>query len=432
MFRLNYFQKAKRNSYWKNVSNRDWFDYRWQINNRVTNPDQLQKILNLTDEETQSIHNSLKILRMAITPYYLSQIDINDPLCPIRLQSVPTLAETNIAKSDFSDPLHEEEDCPVKGLEGVLTHRYPDRLIIYTTYQCAMYCRHCTRRRHAGESDLPTPWIKILMAVEYIKKTKTIRDVLITGGDPLTLSNDYLEKILNLIRSIDHVEIIRIGTRVPVTMPMRIDKKLCAMLKKYHPLWINTHFNHPKEMTDLSALACNMLADAGFPLGNQSVLLRRVNNHPLIMKKLVKLLVANRVRPYYIYQCDLSQGIEHFRTRVSEGIEIIEYLRGHTSGLAIPTFVVDGVGGGGKIPLMPNYTLSSGHHKWVFRNYEGLICSYTEPSNYFYEPPANVEKYIDPSDQNNLTGVAELLSDSDKTNIIPQDLQRLRRRKNIR
>jgi lysine 2,3-aminomutase len=200
------------------------------------------------------------------------------------------------------------------------------------------------------------------------------------------------------------------------------------MLKKYHPLWINTHFNHPKEMTDLAAKACNMLADAGIPLGNQSVLLRRVNNHPLVMKRLIKLLVANRVRPYYIYQCDLSQGIEHFRTRVSEGIEIMEYLRGHTSGFAIPTFVVDGVGGGGKIPLMPNYALSSGHNKWVLRNYEGLICSYTEPSNYSYEPPANVEKYIDVNDRENLTGVAELLSDTQKTNITPQNLQRLKRR----
>lgn len=428
MVQKHYFQKAKRNNYWKNIPDREWFDYRWQIKNRITTPKELQKILKLSDKETKSILNSLKILRMAITPYYLSQIDINDQLCPIRLQAIPTILETNIAKSDFSDPLHEEEDCPVKGLEGVLTHRYPDRLIIYVTYQCAMYCRHCTRRRHAGETDLPTPWAKILMVAEYVRKTRSVRDVLISGGDPLTLPQNYLEKIIKLFRNIDHVEIIRIGTRVPVTMPMRIDKKLCNMLKKYHPLWINTHFNHPKEMTDLSAFACNMLADAGIPLGNQSVLLRRVNNHPLVMKKLIKLLVANRVRPYYIYQCDLSQGIEHFRTRIAEGIEIIEYLRGHTSGFAIPTFVVDGIGGGGKIPIMPNYAISQGHKRWVLRNYEGLICNYTEPANYSYESPVNVEKYIDVSDQENLTGVAELLSDSQKTNIIPKDLLRFKRR----
>jgi len=201
------------------------------------------------------------------------------------------------------------------------------------------------------------------------------------------------------------------------------------MLKKYHPLWINTHFNHPKEMTDLSAKACNLLADAGIPLGNQTVLLRRVNNHPLIMKNLVKLLVANRVRPYYIYQCDLSQGIEHFRTRVSEGIEIIEYLRGHTSGFAVPIFTIDGIGGGGKMPLMPNYVLSQGHNKWVLRNYEGLICNYTEPANYTYEPPKNIEKYIDPNDKKNVTGVSELLSDSGKINIIPENLVRYQRRK---
>lgn len=429
MIKHRYFKKARKSDFWQNVSDHNWLDYRWQLQNRVSDPIVLQKILGLTDEETTQIQNSLKTLRMTITPYYLSQIDKNDEFDPIRLQAIPTVAETNISENDFVDPLHEEEDCPVPGLEGVLTHRYPDRLIIYVTYQCAMYCRHCTRRRHAGETDLPTPWIKLVKAAEYIKRTKTVRDVLISGGDPLTLPEYYLEKILNLIRNIDHVEIIRIGTRIPVTMPMRITEKLCSMLKKYHPLWINTHFNHPKEMTDLAAQACNLLADAGIPLGNQSVLLRRINNHPLIMKRLMKLLVTNRIRPYYIYQCDLSRGIEHFRTRVAEGIEIIEYLRGHTSGFAVPTFVVDGIGGGGKIPIMPNYLLSQGHNKLVLRNYEGLICNYTEPSNYSYEPPENIEQYIDESDEKNLTGVAELLSNANKTNIIPKNLIRYERRR---
>lgn len=425
-----FFAKARIHPFWKNISRREWLNWQWQIKNRVTDPRLLQKILNLSNEETLKIKNSLKILRMAITPYYLSQIDGNDPFCPIRLRAIPTINETKISRSDFSDPLHEEEDCPVKGLEGVLTHRYPDRLIIYVTYQCAMYCRHCTRRRHAGETDLPTPWPKILKAAEYIKKTKTVRDVLISGGDPLTLPDEYLEKILKLLRSIKHVEILRIGTSVPITCPMRINQKLCTMLKKFHPLWINTHFNHPKEMTDLSAQACARLADAGIPLGNQTVLLRRVNNHPLVMKNLVKLLVANRIRPYYIYQCDLSQGIEHFRTKISEGVEIIENLRGHTSGLAIPTFAVDGVGGAGKIPIMPNYVLSQGIKRWTLRNYEGLICNYTEPENYDYEPPANIEKYIDPNDRENLTGVAELLTNPNKFNIIPQNLNRYKRRTN--
>jgi lysine 2,3-aminomutase len=426
---IKYFAKSKIHSYWKNIKQRDWLNWNWQIENRITNPKTLQKILNLKDAETKKIEKSLKILRMAITPYYLSQIEQNNSECPIRLQAIPTLSETQISKSDFSDPLNEEEDCPVKGLEGVLTHRYPDRLIIYVTYQCAMYCRHCTRRRHAGETDFPTPWTKILMAAEYIRKTKTIRDVLISGGDPLTLSDQYVENILKLLRSIEHVEIIRIGTRTPVTLPMRITGKLCNMLKRYHPIWINTHFNHPKEMTDLASKACNMLADAGIPLGNQSVLLRRVNNHPLVYKKLVKLLVINRVRPYYLYQCDLIQGIEHFRTRVAEGIEIIEHLRGHTSGFAVPTFVIDGIGGGGKVPIMPNYVLSQGHNRWVLRNYEGLIFNYTEPANYTYEPPKNIEKYIDKNDLQKINGVNDLLTDPNLTNITPKDLFRHKRKK---
>lgn len=212
-------------------------------------------------------------------------------------------------------------------------------------------------------------------------------------------------------------------------MPMRIDDKLCLMLQKYHPLWINTHFNHPKEMTDLASIACNRLADAGIPLGNQSALLRKVNNHPLIIKRLVELLVANRIRPYYLFQCDLSQGIEHFRTRVAEGIEIIEYLRGHVSGFAVPTFAIDGLGGSGKIPLQPNYIISQGHDKWILRNFEGMICSYPEPSNYYYEPPKNIGKYINQEDEEHLSGVCELFSSSNVYTIIPTNLERLKRKK---
>lgn len=426
--RMKYFRKAKIHPYWKQIPQASWNDWKWQLANRITNPAKLQAILSLRKEETDIIAKSLNILRMAITPHYLSQIEEGNPLCPIRLQAIPTMAETVIGANEKQDPLHEEEDCP-PGLEGVLTHRYPDRLIIYITYQCAMYCRHCTRRRHAGETDLPTPWHKIEEAVSYIKRTKTVRDILISGGDPLTLSTPYLEKILKKLRAISHVEVIRFGTRTPVTMPMRIDRELCRMLKKYHPIWVNTHFNHPVEMTDLSSKACNMLADSGVVLGNQTVLLRRINNHPLVMKKLMKLLVVNRVRPYYIYQCDMSQGIEHFRTRVSEGIEIIEYLRGHTSGFAVPTFVVDGVGGGGKVPVAPTYAISQGHARWTFRNYEGLIFSYEEPEGYTYEPPHNVGKYIDEHDISLITGVSELLGESQVNNITPVGLARHKRRK---
>lgn len=423
-----HFAKARKHQYWKNIDENKWMDWKWQLQNRVTEPKQLQEILNLSDEETNEIVKSLKILRMAITPYYVSQIDIKDPNCPIRLQAVPTKLETDIKQEDSEDPLHEEEDCPVKGLEGILTHRYPDRLIIYVTYQCSMYCRHCTRRRHAGETDIPTPLKLIEKAVEYVKNNKSIRDVLLSGGDPFTLPTEHLEKIIKMLREIEHIEIIRLGTRTPVVMPMRIDSKLCGMLAKYHPIWVNTHFNHPKEMTDLASRACNLLADSGVPLGNQSVLLRKVNNHPLIFKKLVKLLVANRVRPYYIYQCDLSQGIEHFRTKVSEGIEIIEALRGHTSGFAVPTFVIDGLGGGGKVPVSPNYILSQSNHKWVLRNYEGLIFNYTEPVDYTYEPPSHIDRYIDEVDKQNILGISELLGDTEKINIVPKDLARHKRR----
>jgi lysine 2,3-aminomutase len=264
--------------------------------------------------------------------------------------------------------------------------------------------------------------------VEYIKKTKSIRDVLISGGDPFTLPTDYLEKIISAVREVGHVEVIRIGTRTPVTLPMRIDEALVSMLKKYHPVWVNTHFNHPREMTDMAARACARMTDAGIPVGNQTVLLRGVNNHPLIMKNLMKLLVANRVRPYYIYQCDLSQGIDHFRTRIAEGVEIIEFLRGHMSGFAVPNFVVDGIGGGGKVPIAPNYVLSQGHNKWVFRNYEGVIFTYEEPDGYSYQAPKNAEKYIDPNDRELVTGISGLLSENGKPNIVPQDLARLKRR----
>lgn len=429
MSKLLYFVQAQKHPYWKNIKDKQWSDWQWQIKNRVTDPKNLQKILKLSDKETADISHSLKILRMAITPYFLSQIDPKDPFDPIKLQAIPTIAETKISPSDFIDPLYEEEDCPVKGLEGILTHRYPDRLIFYVTYQCSMYCRHCTRRRHAGETDLPTPWKKILQVADYIKKTKTIRDVLISGGDPFTLLDNQLEKIIKLIRNIPHVEVIRIGTRTPVVCPMRITDKLCQMLKKYQPLWINTQFNHPKEMTDLVAKACVKLVDSGIPLGNQSVLLRRINNHPLVMRKLLHLLVANRIRPYYIFQCDLSQGIEHFRTKISEGIEIMENLRGHTSGFAIPTLVVDGPGGGGKVPVSPNYVLSQSHHKWVFRNYEGVIFNYTEPADYISDLPSNLEKYVERTSEQDRTGVNELLNPSSKKfNLIPQSLSRFKRR----
>lgn len=361
-----------------NVSDEDWNDWKWQVKNRVTTVEDLKKYIPLTSSEEKGITECLESIRMAITPYYLSLIDIENPYDPIRKQAVPTANELHKSLADLDDPLHEDSDSPVPGL----THRYPDRALLLITDKCAMYCRHCTRRRLVGQKDDGKPQDQIDAAIEYIRNTTVIRDVLLSGGDALLMSDERLEYIISKLREIPHVEIIRIGSRVPVVMPQRITDDLVNMLKKYHPIWINTHFNHPNEITEESSAACEKMANAGIPLGNQSVLLRGVNDCMHVMKKLVNDLVKIRVRPYYIYQCDLSNGLEHFRTPVAKGIEIIEGLRGHTSGYCVPTFVVDAPGGGGKTPAMPNYIISQSHGKVILRNFEGVITTYTEPTDY--------------------------------------------------
>lgn len=363
---------------YKDVSQEQWDDWHWQLKNRITDVETLKKVVNLTTEEEDGIRRCLESLRMAITPYYASLMDPQDPTCPIRRQAVPVAKELNMAATDMDDPLAEDVDSPVPGL----THRYPDRVLLLVTDQCSMYCRHCTRRRMAGATDKAMPGDQVERALEYIRNTPQIRDVLISGGDGLLISDHHLEKIISSLRAIEHVEIIRIGTRVPVVMPQRITEDLVAMLKKYHPVWVNTHYNHPKEITSEAKAALARLADAGIPLGNQSVLLKGVNDCVGVMKTLVHQLVKNRVRPYYIYQCDLSKGIEHFRTSVDKGIEIIEGLRGHTSGYAVPTYVVDAPGGGGKIPVMPQYLISQSPERVVLRNYEGVIATYAQPADY--------------------------------------------------
>jgi len=363
----------------RDVSDEQWNDWHWQLSNSIRGLDDLEGVINLTDEKRDDITKCLERFRMSITPYYASLMDPNYPRCPIRLQAVPTGFELIDEDSDLDDPLHEDTDSPSPGL----THRYPDRVLLLVTNRCSMYCRHCTRRRMVGVEDVHLAMDDIDRAIDYIRGNPMVRDVLISGGDPLIMATDRLEKILKKIRSIEHVEIIRIGSRVPVVLPMRIDEELVSMLKKYHPLYLNTHFNHPQEVTEESKRACAMLADAGINLGNQSVLLKDVNDCPSIMKKLVHLLLSIRVKPYYIYQCDLSRGIGHFRTSIVKGIEIIENLRGHTSGLAVPTFVVDAPGGGGKIPVMPNYVLSQSDRRIVLRNYEGVITTYTQPEDIF-------------------------------------------------
>jgi lysine 2,3-aminomutase len=402
--------KNNRKLMFPEVSNENWNDWKWQISNRIETLEELKKRINLTNEEEEGIKQSLKTLRMAITPYYLSLIDLENPHCPVRKQAIPTIAELHNASADLLDPLHEDEDSPTPGL----THRYPDRVLFLITDQCSMYCRHCTRRRFAGHHDSESPAERIDNAIKYIAKTPQVRDVVLSGGDALLVSDKMLESIISRLREIPHVEIIRIGTRTPVVCPQRITDDLVNMLKKYHPIWVNIHFNHPNEITPEAKIACEKLADAGINVGNQSVLLRGINDCPQIMKKLVCEMVKIRVRPYYIYQCDLSMGLEHFRTPVSKGIEIIENLRGHISGYAVPTFVVDAPGGGGKIPVMPNYLISQSPEKVVLRNFEGVITTYTQPTDYKSECEC-----ADCKDKLLSGGVASLLR-GDKLSLEPE------------
>ena len=421
--------ESRRKQLFPEVTDEQWNDWKWQVKNRIETLEDLKKYVKLTAEEEEGVRKTLSTLRMAITPYYLSLIDPNDPHDPVRRQCIPTALETHQAAADLLDPLHEDEDSPTPGL----THRYPDRVLFLITDMCSMYCRHCTRRRFAGQTDNECGPDRIEKALEYIEKTESVRDVLLSGGDALMVSDKKLEYIISRLRQIPHVEIVRLGTRTPVVCPQRITPELCDMLKKYHPVWINTHFNHPNEVTAESRRACEMLANAGIPLGNQSVLLRGVNDCVHVMKNLVHELVKMRVRPYYIYQCDLSMGLEHFRTPVSKGIEIIEGLRGHTSGFCIPTFVVDAPGGGGKTPVMPQYVISQAPGKVVLRNFEGVITTYTEPNEYHSEcncpecQAARAKEQV--AADKAVDGVISLL-EGERMNIEPKALKRHERNEN--
>lgn len=408
---------SRRETLFKQISDENWNDWHWQVKNRIATVEDLEKLVDISDDEKEAVYKCLEELRMAITPYYLSLIDPTNPDDVVRKMSIPTLRELEKGPDDIEDPLHEDGDSPTPGL----THRYPDRVLLLVTDQCSMYCRYCTRRRFAGHNDGGMSMSAIDKSIEYIKNTPSVRDVLISGGDPLLLSDERLEIILTKIRAIEHVEVIRIGTKTPVVMPQRITPELTKMLSKFHPLWINTHFNHPDEITEESKKACNMLSDAGIPLGNQSVLLAGINDKIHIMKKLMHELVKIRVRPYYLYQCDLSMGIGHFRTPVAIGLEIIEGLRGHTSGFCVPTFVIDAPGGGGKIPAMPNYIISQGYERIILRNYEGVITTYSEPEHYSFNQTHD-EKEIE------LDGVAGLLN-GQKLTIEPKELMRKKRTK---
>lgn len=368
---------SKRAQIYQDIPDEKWNDWRWQLSHRLNTVEDFEKIFPLTASEKEALHSD-HLFRVEITPYYASLIDPNDPNDPIRRQVVPTAEEIIPFTGMMEDSLAEDMHSPVAGL----VHRYPDRVLMLITTQCASYCRYCTRGRIVGDPNATFSREEFEKQIDYLKRTPQVRDVLLSGGDPLVLAPKLLEELLTRIREIPHIEVIRIGSRVPVFMPMRITDELTDMLRQFHPLWLNIHVNHPNEISAELAEACDKLSSAGIPLGNQSVLLRGINDCVNIQRKLVQALVRIRVRPYYLYQCDLVEGAGHFRTPVAKGIEIIEGLRGHTSGFAVPTYVVDAPGGGGKIPVMPNYLISASDHKVVLRNYEGFITTYEEPIGY--------------------------------------------------
>ncbi|MFA5467151.1 MAG: glutamate 2,3-aminomutase [Candidatus Izemoplasmatales bacterium] len=349
----------------------NWNDWHWQLRNRIRDVDILKTLVDLTDKEIEAIREVSKVYRWAISPYYLSLIDPEDELDPVKLMAVPSGLELSDRVHDL-DPMAEEYTNPA----GCITRRYPDRLIMNVTNECAMYCRHCQRRRNIGENDYQTPKKEIQESIDYIRDNPEIRDVLITGGDPFTMSNQTLEWMVSELRKIKHVEVIRLGSRTLVTMPQRITDKLCAMLKKYHPIFINTHFNHPQEVTEEAKLACERLANAGIPLGNQAVLLNGINNDKYVMRCLNHELLKVRVRPYYLFHAKTVKGTTHFNTSIDDGIEIMEYLRGYTSGLAIPAYIVNAPKGKGKTPILPEYVISRGKDYFLMRTWEGEVIKY--------------------------------------------------------
>jgi lysine 2,3-aminomutase len=359
---------TRRKQLFPNATQKEWNDWKWQIKNQIRTPKNISKIIDLSTDELNAIDKSK--LPFAITPYYSTLISKTNPHCPIRITMVPTTAELTKNEGELDDPLAETEDSPTPNI----VHRYPDRLLFLTTQTCSAYCRFCTRARSVGQKT-KNNWES---AIQYIKEHTEIRDVILSGGDPLTLSDEKIEWLLKQLQQIKHIEIVRIGTKVPAVLPMRITKDLVKMLKKYHPLWMSLHFTHPKELTPETSKACNMLADAGIPLGSQTVILANVNDNTQTMKDLMTGLLKIRVRPYYLYQCDPISGSEHLRTPVEKGLEIIKSLRGHTSGYAVPQFVIDAPGGGGKIPILPQYVVGKEGNDIILSNRDGEIFKYPD------------------------------------------------------
>lgn len=416
---------SRRAPIYADVPAEKWNNWRWQLSHRLNSVEEIEKVLNLTDSERKAL-SAQNLFRVDITPYYISLINPEDPNDPIRKQVIPTAAEMVPFTSMMEDSLAEDKHSPVPGL----VHRYPDRVLMLVTTQCATYCRYCTRSRIVGDPTATFSRDEFEMQIEYLKNTPQVRDVLLSGGDPLVLAPKVLEEILRRLREIPHIEIVRIGSRVPVFLPMRVTSELTEMLEKYHPLWLNIHVNHPNEISAELAEATDKLSKAGVPLGNQSVLMAGVNDCSHIQRDLVQKLVQIRVRPYYLYQCDLVEGAGHFRTPVGKGIEIIEALRGHTSGYAVPQFIVDAPGGGGKIPLQPNYLLSYSDHKIIVRNYEGYVTTYEEPTEYTPHDPKTCAYCQSKRPEPGQRGISGLL-DGDKMFIKPEGFDLLHERGGI-
>jgi lysine 2,3-aminomutase len=377
--------------FWSDVSESDWNNWHWQLTHRITSLEQLQRLMpTLTPEEYAGTKLANSKLALAITPYFFNLIDPADEYCPIRRQVVPRIEETATAAWEMTDPCGEDAHSPVPGL----VHRYPDRVLFLVTDRCAAYCRYCTRSRLVSNATGYDFHPHFEEQINYVRQTTTVRDVLLSGGDPLLLSDEKLEYLLSRLRAIPHVEFLRLGTRIPIFLPQRITPALCAMLRKYHPLFVSVHSNHPRELTTEVREALGRLADAGVPLGNQSVLLRHVNDSLLVMRAHVQKLLLCRVRPYYIYQCDLIAGSAHLRASVRRGLEIMDGLRGHTSGYAVPTYVIDAPGGGGKVPVSPEYVLSRNNDRVLIRNYEGRIFEYPEATDGrpLFAPPLAIEE----------------------------------------
>ncbi len=371
---------AFRNKFYPTVTNEQWNDWHWQLSNRIRSIDNLERIITLSEDEKTGILAHRGPLPFAITPYYASLLDVSNPSQPLRRTVITVKDEEILSPGEAADPLNEDGDSPVPGL----VHRYPDRVLFLATGFCSVYCRYCTRSRMVGNDggEYKHNMDQWKNAIEYIKNHREVRDVLISGGDPLTLSNEKIEWLLSNLRAIPHVEFIRMGTKVPIVLPQRITPSLTKILKKYHPLWMSIHFTHPDELTPEVQEACARLADAGIPLGSQTVLLKGVNDSVDILKPLYQGLLRFRVKPYYLYQCDPVQGTAHFRTPISKGLEMIQGLRGHTSGYAVPQYIIDAPGGGGKIPMLPEYFQGRDGDFVLLRNYEGKTYKYYDPINY--------------------------------------------------